>query len=137
MLRRTSIRSRPGAAKSRRGLTLAELLVATSIMLMIAAAVATLAAAVQSTNDFCRGYTVAGQHARVALNRMERALRYAIANEQFPGCLVVSEQAGGQELPSTLVVWYPTGTAANRSGIPPVSELVVFCPDPAHPNTLL
>lgn len=121
----------------RRGLTLAELLVATSIMLMIAAAVGTLASAVQSTNDFCRGYTVAGQHARVALNRIERALSQAIANEQFPGCLVVSEQTGGETLPMTLVVWNPTGTPANSTGLPLVGELVVFSPDPAHPNQLL
>jgi hypothetical protein len=129
-------RHRP-AAKIRSGLTLAELLVATTIMLMIAGAVATLASAVQSTNDFCRGYTVAGQHARVALNRMERALRFATASEQFPGCLVVAEQAGGQTLPSTLVVWNPTAAPVNPTGMPLVSELVVFSPDPAHPNTLL
>jgi hypothetical protein len=49
----------------------------------------------------------------------------------------VSEQAGGQSLPSTLVVWYPTGTPANRAGMPLVGELVVFTPDPAHPNQLL
>ena len=50
----------------RRGLTLAELLVAATIMLMIAAAVGTLAAAVKSTNDYCNGYTTSGQHARIA-----------------------------------------------------------------------
>lgn len=121
----------------RRGLTLAELLVATTIMLMIAAAVATLSSAVQSTNDFCRGYTVAGQHARVALSRIERSLREAYANEQFPGCLVLAEQAGGQTLPYTLVVWDPTGAVANRAGLPLIQELVVFCPDPAKPNMLL
>lgn len=106
-------------------------------MVMIAAAVATLASAVQSTNDFCRGYTVAGQHARVALSRIERSLRDAFANEQFPGCLVLSEQAGGQTLPYTLVVWEPTGTVVNRTGLPLVQELLVFCPDPARPNQLL
>lgn len=121
----------------RRGLTLAELLVATTIMLMIAGAVATLAATVQSTNDFCRGYTTAGQHARVALSRIERALRQAVANEQFPGCIVVAEQAGGQSLPSTLVVWSPTGAAAEPDGLPRVNELVVFTPNPARPNELL
>ena len=92
----------------RRGLTLAELLVAATIMLMIATAVGTLASAVKSTNDYCHGYTVAAQHARVALSRIERAVQTATASEQFPGCLVVTEQAGSQELPSTLVVWSPT-----------------------------
>ena len=131
------LRRRRNGRALRRGLTLAELLVATTIMLMIAGAVATLAATVQSTNDFCRGYTVAGQHARVALSRMERALARAVANEQFPGCLVVSEQAGAQTLPSTLVVWSPLTSAANPTGMPLVKELVVFSPDPAHPNELL
>jgi hypothetical protein len=125
------------AKRRRGGLTLCELLVATTIMLMIAGAVATLAATVQSTNEFCRGYTVAGQHARVALSRIERALAQAVANEQFPGCLVIAEQAGSESLPSTLVVWSPATTAANPSGLPLVSELVVFSPDPAHPNELL
>jgi prepilin-type N-terminal cleavage/methylation domain-containing protein len=121
----------------RRGLTLAELLVATTIMLMIATAVGTLASAVHSTNDFCRGYTVAAQHARVALSRIERNIQTATANEQFPGCLVLTEQAGPDALPTTLVVWSPTTAAANPMGLPLISEIVVFAPDPAHPNNLL
>jgi prepilin-type N-terminal cleavage/methylation domain-containing protein len=121
----------------RRGLTLAELLVATTIMLMIATAVGTLASAVHSTNDFCRGYTVAAQHARVALSRIERSIQTATASEQFPGCLVVTEQAGSDALPTALVVWSPTGTAANPKGLPLISEIVVFAPDPARPNNLL
>jgi hypothetical protein len=132
-----TIKPRCVARRARPGLTLAELLVATTIMLMIASAVATLAATVQSTNDFCRGQIVAGQHARVALSRIERAVQHAIANEQFPGCIVIAEQAGAQTLPSTLVVWNPTGNAADQTGLPLVSELVVFSPDPAHPNALL
>jgi prepilin-type N-terminal cleavage/methylation domain-containing protein len=121
----------------RRGLTLAELLVATTIMLMIATAVATLAATVQSTNSFCQGYTVSAQHARVALSRIERTVQAATANEQFPGLIVVTEQAGSQELPSTLVVWRPAGPPANPTGLPLISELVIYSPDPAHPNDLL
>lgn len=123
--------------RQRSGLTLAELLVASTIMLMIATAVASLAATVHSTNDFCQGYTVAAQHARVTLSRIERAINGVVANEQFPGCLVVAEQAGSQTLPSTLVVWSPTAAAANPSGLPLISELVIFAPDPAHPNVLL
>lgn len=125
-------------ARRRRGLTLAELLIASTIMLLIATAVATLAETVHSTNDYCKGYTVAAQHARVALTRIERAVQNAIANEQFPGCLVVTEQAGSQVLPSTLVIWNPTtGTVANPTGLPLISEIVVFGPDPAHPNHLI
>src|SRR3954470_23277593 len=111
--------------KPRRGLTLAELLVAATIMLMIAAAVGTLASAVKSTNDYCNGYTSAAQHARVALSRIEHAVLSAYANEQFPGCLIVAEQAGSSSLPNTLVVWYPTtGTVANAAGLPLISEII-------------
>jgi Tfp pilus assembly protein PilV len=123
--------------RTRRGLTLAELLVATTIMLMIATAIATLAATVQSTNTFCQGYTVSAQHARVALSRIERTMESATANEQFPGCIVVTEQAGGQELPSTLVIWNPAGAPANPTGLPLISEIVVYSPNPARPNELL
>jgi hypothetical protein len=130
-------KSKVGTLRRRAGLTLAELLVASTIMLLIATAVATLASTVQSTNDYCKGHTVSAQHARVALSRIERAVQYAVASEQFPGCIVVTEQAGSEELPHTLVVWNPTATAANPTGLPLVSEIVVFCPDPAHPNTLL
>lgn len=122
----------------RRGLTLAELLVAATIMLMIAAAVGTLAATVKSTNDYCQGYTVSAQHARVALSRIERAVTGAFANEQFPGCLIVAEQAGSQSLPHTLAVWSPSsGVVANPTGLPLISEIVVYGFDPAHPNNLI
>jgi hypothetical protein len=125
-------------ARSRQGLTLAELLVAATIMLMIATAVASLAATVNATNSYCQGHTVAAQHARVVLSRIENAVEGAAASEQFPGCLVVTEQAGSAQLPSTLVVWKPaTATAANPTGLPLVSELVIFSPDPTSPGRLL
>ena len=127
-----------GRTRNRRGLTLAELLIAATIMLLIAGAVGSLASAVKSTNDFCKGYTVSAQHARVALSRIERAVSNAYANEKFPGCLVISEQAGSQTLPSTLVVWYPTtATVANKDDLPLISEIVVFGSDPAHPNNFI
>jgi prepilin-type N-terminal cleavage/methylation domain-containing protein len=135
---KSSISRRGSLFRRRRGLTLAELLVASTIMLMIATAIGTLTATVHSTNDFCRGYVVSAQHARVALSRIERSLTGAVANEQFPGCIVVTEQAGSQTLPTTLVVWSPpTGVAANPTGLPLISEIVVYGPDPARPNKLL
>jgi hypothetical protein len=129
--------SKQSVANCRAGLTLAELLIATTIMLLIAGAVGTLAATVHSTNTFCQGYVVSAQHARVALSRIERTVTAATASEQFPGCLVVSEQSASQTLPSTLVVWSPTGTVANPSGLPLISEIAVYGPDPAHPNQLV
>jgi prepilin-type N-terminal cleavage/methylation domain-containing protein len=132
----------PASAKSRqsrlrRGLTLTELLVATTIMVMIAGAMATLAVTAHATNTHCRGQVQSSQHARVSLERIEQAMEKAVANEQFPACLVVAEQSGGQQLPQTLVVWSPTGSASDPIGLPLISELVVFSPDPANPSTLL
>ena len=121
----------------RRGLTFAELIVATTIMVMIASAVATLGMTVHSTNSHCQGQTTAAQHARIALGRINQAVEGAASSEQFPVCLVVSEQAGGQQLPDTLVVWSPQSPAANPAGMPLVRELVVFGADPARPHVLL
>src|SRR5262245_32745765 len=120
----------------RRGLSLAELLVASTIMVMIASGMASLAMTVHSVNGFTQGRIVAAQHARVALDRIEYAIDHAVASEQFPVCLVVTEQAGTQELPQTLVVWNPDTTAANPTGLPRICELVIFAPDPAQPTKL-
>jgi len=124
-------------SRSRCGLTLAELLIATTIMVLIAGAVATLGMTVHGANNHCQGQAVAAQHARVALERIKFAVDQAVASEQFPVCLVVTEQVGGQQLPDTLVVWSPTGAVANPTGLPQVRELVVFAADPAYPNALL
>jgi hypothetical protein len=132
---RKPVRFRP--AQRRRGLTLTELLVATTIMIMIAGAMGTLAMTVHSANDYCRAHILSAQHARVSLDRIEQALEDSLANEQFPACLVVAEQAGSQELPDTLVIWRPQGAAANPSGLPLIRELVVFAPDPGRPNCLM
>src|SRR3978361_2196990 len=115
--------NRSSIPRRRRGMTLAELLIATTIMLMIATAVGSLAATVHSTNSFCQGYVVCAQHARVALNRIERTAQGATMSEQFPGCFVVTEQAGSDVLPSTLVVWSPATTAADPTGLPQVGEI--------------
>jgi hypothetical protein len=125
------------ATHIRRGLSLTELLVASTIMVLIATGMASLATTVHSTNGYSHGRIVAAQHARVALDRIEHALEHAAASEQFPVCLVVSEQAGSQELPQTLVVWSPDGAAANPTGLPLISELVLFAPDPAQPAHLV
>ena len=121
----------------RRGLTFAELIVATTIMVLIASAVATLGMAVHSTNSHCQGQTTAAQHARIVLQRIQEAVEEAASSEQFPVCLVVAEQAGGQQLPETLVVWRPLAAAASPAGMPLVCELLVFAPDPTRPSNLL
>jgi Tfp pilus assembly protein PilW len=105
-------------------------------MAMLVAGMGSLVTAVHATNAYCRGQAVAAQHARVALDRIDRAVRQATASGEFPGCIVVTDTIGGFDFPDTLVVWSPTTTAATPAGLPRVNELAVYCPDPAAPSTL-
>ncbi|MDX1947433.1 MAG: hypothetical protein SFU86_18675 [Pirellulaceae bacterium] len=123
--------------RRRRGLSLAELLIAGTIMTMLAGGMGMLVTAVHSAGGHCREQTVAVQHGRSALDRIDRAVRGAVGNEQFPGCLVIATTTGGYTFPDTLVVWSPATLAADPTGLPRVSELLLFCPDPAAPNRLM
>ena len=119
------------------GLTLVELLVAGTILALIAGGLATLASTVQITNQHQQARGLALQHGRVTLERIQRALNEATASAQFPGFVSFAESEGGNDYPDTLVVWHPSSSASDPDGLPLVSELVVFCPDPSRPNRLL
>lgn len=121
----------------RRGLTLTELLVASTIMVMIVGAMSMLAMTVHSANDHCQGQTRAAQHGRVTIELIGRTVSGATASEQFPGCLVVTEDVGSWEMKDTLFVWSPETVAVDPAGLPRIEELVLFTPDPAQPNHLL
>lgn len=135
--REGSSSSRRGRSHRRRGLTLTELLIAGTVMTMLIGGMGTLVLAVHSTNEHCRGQALGAQHARVTLDRIQRAVRTAAASEQFPGCVVQSATENGAAFPDTLVVWSPLAAAADPQGLPRVNELVVYCPDPANPSRLL
>jgi hypothetical protein len=126
--------------RRRAGLTLTELLVATTIMIMIAGAMGTLTMTVHSTNNHCRGQALAAQHGRVALQRIEQAIAKSFANERFPGFIVLPERAGSFDLPDTLVVWIPVPPPAEsqrHAAIPMIADLKIFAPDPTGPHRLL
>jgi hypothetical protein len=122
---------------NRRGLTLTELIIAGAIMAMLTIGMGSLVMTVHATNAYCRGQGIAAQHARVTLDRIDRAVRQARANREFPGCLVVADSIGGFDLPDTLVVWSPSGPPADPHGLPRVNELALYCPDPALPSKLV
>lgn len=124
-------------SRRRRGLTLTELLIASTVMTMIAGGMGTLVMTVHATNEYCRGQSLAAQHARVATDRMQRAIRGATASDDFPGCLVVAAEVGAWDFPDALVVWSPIGTPVDKNGLPRVKELCLFCTDPNAPNRLL
>lgn len=121
----------------RRGLSLAELMISIAIMAMLSGVLATMALGVQSANEYTRGQSTAAQHARVVLQRIDRTLQNATFSESFPGFAVVSWTEGSESFPDTLVVWKPSGTAVDPSGVPRANELVIYRPDPTTPSQLL
>lgn len=124
--------------QSRDGVTFIELLIALSIMALIAVAMGSISIAVQMSSQYSLSHGMATQHARIALQRMEWAVCGAEANEQFPGFTIFTETINSTwTFPDTLVVWQPSGAAADEEGLPRFDELVIFCPDPDHPNVLL
>ena len=133
----TSPRRLKAAGKRRRGLSLAELLIAGAIMTLIAGGMGTLAMTMQTANDHCHSQNVAAQHGRVVSARIQAAVRGATASEAFPGCVAFDETIGSYSFPDTLVVWRPLTIAADPTGRPRVSELLLFCPDPEEPTRLL
>lgn len=112
---------------TRRGVTLIELLMSTMVMAMIAVALASLARAVQMSSTYSHVHGTANQHARVAIERINRAVRHAAATADHPGVVVLSDQTGVWRFPDTLVVWKQD---SNADELPQVNELVVFCPNP-------
>lgn len=133
----SGIVSRHHCVTRRAGLTLLELLIATSIMVIVIAALGTLAKAVQLSCQYSEGHGTATQHGRVCLERITRMVNEATANESFPGFLVIAEQVGSWRFPDTLVVWHPEGSPVDPEGLPRFNELVVYSPNPVRPNQLL
>jgi prepilin-type N-terminal cleavage/methylation domain-containing protein len=126
------------ATARRRGLTLIELMISVAILSATAAALGMMARAVEIANEYNQSYGTATQHARVTLDRLDRAINQASANDSYCGVWVVEDTIGSYNFPDTLVVWRPSsGTATNPQGTPMVSELTIFCPDPSASNNLV
>jgi prepilin-type N-terminal cleavage/methylation domain-containing protein len=119
------------------GMTLLELLIAMSIMVIVAGMLGALAKGVEEGFRYAEGHRLATQHARVVLDRIAAKIREAAANEQFPGVIVLPEIVGSYRFPDTLVVWHPGGAPADPDGLPRFNELVIYCPDRSEPNRLV
>ncbi len=119
-------------------MTLVEMLIASSMLLMLAGVVGGLASAVDTSSSYSQGHGDASQHARVAMERITRDISLATAVGDYPGFAVVYQEVAGGRYPDTLLVWRPTsGIPTNASGPPLVSELVIYCPHPLQPEQLL
>jgi hypothetical protein len=115
-------------------MTLLELMLAMTIMVMVIGAMGGLARTVQQGFEYSEGYGIATQHARVVLERIADDVCKATANAKFPGCIVVADLVGSESYPDALVVWRPSGLPANPEGLPLYKELVVYCPNPNNPG---
>ena len=124
-------------AQSRRGLTLVELLMSTSIMALLAITLATMGQAVQMSAEHNNGYNTAVQHARIVTARIRRDVEQAHTTADYPGVWVVSDSESGYVFPDSLVVWTPDGDPTNADGPPLVEELTIYCLNPSAPNELL
>jgi prepilin-type N-terminal cleavage/methylation domain-containing protein len=120
-----------------RGLTLVELLISIMILSVIVVSLGMMFRAVEISSEYNQGYGTATQHARVTLDRLDRAINQAYANTSYCGAWVTQNTVGSYTFPDTLVVWRPNGTPVNPSGPPLASELDIFCPDPAAANQLV
>ncbi|MBA2114969.1 hypothetical protein [Bremerella alba] len=120
---------------SKRGLSLAELLVASAVMGIICLSFGTLAMSVQMANEYSQEKNLIGQHARVILQRVERTMQVAHATEAFPGILPITYYYSSYDFPQAIAVWEPDGTPL--ATYPRVDELVVFAVDPDNANRFL
>lgn len=124
--------------KPRRGMSLAELLLSLTILVMVAGSMGSMAMTLQSVTSYTRGQTNAAQHDRVILDRLDRTLQSANVSEAFPGLMVVTWPEASALFPDTLVIWKPSGgTAADPNGVPRANELVIIRPDPSNPASLI
>jgi len=122
--------------RSRAGLTLVELMIAISVVLLITATLATLGVGVQEAFTYNTEHGRVTQEARVILDRISRLVVSATASNDFPGAIVVPEEVNGYSFPDTLVIWRPAGSAVDPDGLPRLNELVFFRPSPSSPNQL-
>jgi hypothetical protein len=113
------------------------MLLVSIILAMVAAGLAALATAVQVSSEHHRSLGRALQHGRVAIERIQRTLNEATANEFFPGFFVVRNGSDRGEFPDAFVVWHPEGPPSNPAGMPLMRELVVYTPGVTQPNELL
>lgn len=119
------------------GVSLVEMLLAMAVLGIMALALSALATTVHSTSGYVQHRGEAIQHARVACERIDRAIASAHATANYPGAWVIATLIGTTRYPDALVVWRPTGAATNAAGPPLMRELVWFTFDPSAPHKLL
>ena len=118
-------------------MTLMELMIASSIMVMAVLAVASLADATQSAASYANGHNEVVAQARMIAARIKRTVEGATTSGEFPGFIVISTEVDGEWFPDALVVWHPDGDAVDPEGLPRANELIIYSPHPIFCNTLV
>ena len=132
---------------SRRGLTLAELLISMSILSMMSVVLAGMSHAVNSAWSYTKGVEETDLQARAALERIEFMVlqtgSYRLAGKPTRmGLVVLRRPFGSTDVPDVLVLWTGGrngGMAASgvQSRLPTVGELLIYTTDGKTPNELL
>ena len=121
----------------RRALSLVEMLIATTVMAVIAVSLASVSMSVEMGAAHADEKGDVTQRGRVALSRVNNAMDNAHGTDQFPGYVVFPIVINGQVYPDCVVIWSPDGAPADPVGLPLYSELVMFFPHATSPNQLL
>lgn len=124
-------------APCRKAITLLEIMTAVGIAAMILAATAALVKTSEDAFAENAGQAQALQSGHICLERIRRLFSESFANELFPGARVVSDPTPSGIFPECLVLWHPDNAPVEPDGLPKVSELIFFYPNPAQPNQLL
>src|SRR5436853_3227574 len=101
------IRLPPSVLRLRNALTLIELTISVAILSITVVALGMMARAVEISSEYNNSYGSATQHARVTLDRLDRAVNQACANKSYPGVWVMEDVVAGYNFPDTLIVWRP------------------------------
>ena len=128
-------RQGPKRRRSPGGWTLPEMLVALSVTGLVAVSMLTLSELVGNASRGERDQGTALQEARVYLDRVESDVSSCFVNSQFPGFIIVSNFGSN---PDTILIWRPTtAQPQNPTGLPVVSELVLYRADPTTGQKLI
>lgn len=128
---------------SRAGLTLVELMVAASVMSLVAVTLGGLVHAVDTARSYISGMQLASSQGQFAIDRIKSAVQRAGTYQSESGSTVFG--AGviwNSDRPEILVVW-TGGREESRSDQgtstdpPPANEIVIYTPDPDAPHRLV
>ena len=134
-------------SKSRRGMTLAELLISLTILSMMSVVLAGMSNAVNSAWSYTKGVEDSDLQARAAIERIEYMISqtgvYDLAGQPTRvGMAVVRRPVGTNQIPDVLVLWTggrSGGMAANgvQKRLPTVGELLIYTWDANSPSQLI